>query len=260
MSARILVVEDDLDTRVMLVHRLQHAGHRVSQAANGKEALEILERETFDVVLTDIVMGTITGIDVLRAARSKPNHPEVIILTGHGTLDTAIEALRAGAYDYLLKPCNDETMMRCVEHAIQHHASEQQLQQAAQTIYAVVAGGSRVATEADQGMYAATGQNIHIGKLSVGRSRKEVFLAGRALHITPIEHTLLRYLAERAGQVCHSRDIVLATHGFEVNESEAQSLLRTHIRNLRRKLGPGYLVNDPGVGYTLVDPDKPAAS
>jgi DNA-binding response OmpR family regulator len=259
MSARILVVEDDLDTRVMLVHRLQHAGYRVSQAANGKEALEVLERETFDVVLTDIVMGTITGIDVLRAARSKPNRPEVVILTGHGTLDTAIEALRAGAHDYLLKPCNDELMMRCVEHAMQHHSSEQQLQQAAQTIYAVVAGGSRFAAETEPGSYAA-GQNIHIGKLTVGRSRKEVFLAGRALHITPIEHTLLRYLAERAGQICHSRDIVLSTHGFEVSESEAQSLLRTHIRNLRRKLGSGYLVNDPGVGYMLVDSDEPAAS
>lgn len=264
MRSHILIVEDDPVTRMALTYRLSYAGYHVTQATDGETAIELLEQQVFDVVLTDIVLGTIDGIEVLHTARLQTYRPEVILLTGHATLDTSIAAIRAGACDYLQKPCSDEALLTCLERAVQRHSSEKQICQAARNILAAFAephlSGRRVEVEpttgGERGSPPASGQVLVIGDLVIGKTRHEVTFQGQTLHITPMEYALLRYLAERPGQLCAGQDIVRYTHGLDTDAADAQTLLRSHIRNIRKKMSPDYLVNDRGNGYMLVDPTK----
>jgi DNA-binding NtrC family response regulator len=103
-SARILVAEDEANLRLVLQKELERAGHEVRVAPDGEAALKLLEELNVDVLLTDINMPRIDGMELLRRVHQRPNPPEVIMLTGHATIETAIEAMKLGAYDYLSKP------------------------------------------------------------------------------------------------------------------------------------------------------------
>jgi DNA-binding NtrC family response regulator len=102
--ARILVAEDEANLRLVLQKELQRMGHDVRAAADGEAALKLLEESNVDVLLSDISMPNMDGMELLRRVHQRPNPPEVIMLTGHATVETAIEAMKLGAYDYLSKP------------------------------------------------------------------------------------------------------------------------------------------------------------
>jgi len=261
MKQHILLVEDDTKARSMLAYLLQHSGYHVTQAASGETALDLLEREPFMVVLTDIVMGDVDGIEVLHTARLQSYRPAVILLTGHGTLESCQAALRAGAYDYLLKPCTDDELLACVARAVEHQQTEQRLREAASLITTLYqADTERIKRPADGASDNAPPVRkiptpLRIGALTIGASRKNVTLNENPVHVTPIEYTLLCCLAETPGSVRTYSDIVRYTHGLETDEAEAQILLRVHISNLRKKLSPANIVNNRGTGYMLVDPN-----
>ena len=102
--ARILVAEDEVNLRLVLQKELQRIGHDVRVAPDGEAALKLLEESNVDVLLSDISMPIMDGMELLRRVHQRPNPPEVIMLTGHATVETAIEAMKLGAYDYLSKP------------------------------------------------------------------------------------------------------------------------------------------------------------
>lgn len=102
--ARLLVAEDEANLRLVIQKELQRLGYRVSVAPDGEAALRRLEEGNVDVLLADINMPRIDGMELLRRVRERANPPEVIMLTGHATVETAIEAMKLGAYDYLSKP------------------------------------------------------------------------------------------------------------------------------------------------------------
>lgn len=260
MKPRILVVEDDATSRITLAHLLQHAGYDVTQAADGEAAIDILEKEPFDVVVTDIVMGTVDGIEVLHTARLQPGAPRVILLTGHGTLDTAVIAVRAGAHDYLLKPASKENLLDSVARAVQAQRDDESLRKAATMIKHIFdrrqpdePGGK---AEAAPVHTAGAQPPLQLGDLVIGATRHEVLFKGQPVALTPIEYALLRFLAETPGETRTYQEIVLCTHGFEADDGDAQMLVRQHIRNLRKKLDPRYLMNDRGMGYRLITPDS----
>jgi DNA-binding NtrC family response regulator len=119
---RLLLVEDDEAARVSLSRVLSRVGYQIEMAPDGEQAIALLEApargEAFDVVLTDLLLHEVDGVQVLKRARQLTDPPEVVLLTGYGTLHTAIEALRAGAFDYLLKPCKPEDLLRCIGEAV----------------------------------------------------------------------------------------------------------------------------------------------
>lgn len=103
--AKLLVVDDENNLRLVVQKELSRSGHRVETASDGEAAWALLEEQDFDVLLCDINMPRLDGIELLRRLREKrQNPPEVIMLTGHATVETAIEAMKLGAYDYLTKP------------------------------------------------------------------------------------------------------------------------------------------------------------
>ncbi len=103
-AARILIAEDEGNLRLVLQKELERLGYRVQVAPDGEAALRKLEESNVDVLLCDINMPRIDGMEVLRRVHERPNPPEVIMLTGQATVETAVEAMKLGAYDYLTKP------------------------------------------------------------------------------------------------------------------------------------------------------------
>ncbi len=254
MTARVLIVEDEQPTRMALAYQLTYAGYDVAEAASGEEALTLLEQGSFDCVLTDIVMGKIDGLAVLHAARCQPYQPCVILLTGYGSLETSVAALRDGAVDYLLKPCTHDQLMASVREAVKRHTIEQQIRTSADQLLAALRTTTHEMTSA---LSSALPQKektpacIEVGALMICMSHREVWFNGHLLSLTPIEYTLIRFLAETPGQVRRYTDIVYQTHGLETDQADAQQLLRTHIRNVRRKIRSDCLVTHRGIGMML---------
>jgi two-component system, OmpR family, response regulator len=265
MSANILIVDDDPKVRTLLSSVLGRAGYIVTAAPDGETAIQLLNEQTFQLVLTDIRMRTVDGIQVLDAARNRPNRPVVILLTGYGSLETSLAALRAGAFDYLLKPCPSATLIDRVESGLRRYYEEHRQTEMLQTISEAVAQlqslGTLPAMAREAGREPApalpeSGERyIQVGALNIDRYRHTVSFEGQPLHFTPIEFALLHCLAELQGRVVSYVDIVRRTHAQVLPEREAHSLLKVHIHNLRRKLAPGYIVSVRSTGYMLIDPN-----
>src|SRR4051812_47352895 len=118
--AKILVVDDQRNIRVTLAVMLRNAGYDVEEAGDGKEAAAMGATGAYDVVLTDLRMGTVDGLAVLRAVKEKYPMTEVIVMTAYATIENAVEAMRLGAYDYISKPFNEQEMLVKVERALQN--------------------------------------------------------------------------------------------------------------------------------------------
>ncbi len=107
---RVLIADDEKNFRNLLARELERKGHQVAQAETGRRALELLPQQPTDVILLDLNMPDLGGIEFLRALQAQPDIPEVIVVTGYATVPTALEAMRLGAYDYLTKPCKIEKL------------------------------------------------------------------------------------------------------------------------------------------------------
>ncbi len=119
--ATILIVDNERSVRLTLGLLLKDRGHKVHEAASGEEALERVREEVFDLVITDLKMAQASGLDVLGATKAVSASTEVVVLTGHGTIESAVEAMRLGAFHYLTKPYNSQEMLVTVDKALERH-------------------------------------------------------------------------------------------------------------------------------------------
>lgn len=126
LPINILVVDDEEEFVEMLSLRLTEAGHRVKPAYSGEECLKKLDEYEPDVVILDIKMPGIDGIDTLKQIKSKHPIVEVILLTGHGAVDTAVVGLKSGAFDYLLKPAEHAELLQKLEDARSRKADQEE--------------------------------------------------------------------------------------------------------------------------------------
>jgi DNA-binding NtrC family response regulator len=129
MRGKVLVVDDELNIRTALAKLLAQAGHVTLTAENGEQALGLLEDEPADLVITDLKMVGGDGLDVLRAVKQRWPESEVILLTAYGTIDSAVEAMKLGAYDYLTKPVDPERLVHLVGKALEHKALRDEVRQ-----------------------------------------------------------------------------------------------------------------------------------
>lgn len=118
--ARILVVDDEAHVRSMMGTTLERHGHSVKMVASGREALEALEQDPYDLILTDIVMQDINGIALLEKVHAQQANLPVVMVTAIHDISVAIDAMRRGAYDYLLKPFEREHLITTVDRALEH--------------------------------------------------------------------------------------------------------------------------------------------
>jgi len=125
-SAKILIVDDELIMRESLAGWLERDGHHVEKAASGEEALELLKGVRFDILLVDMKMEGMSGLDVLRHVQETDPDVAVVIITAFGSISTAIDAMKQGAHDYLLKPFDPNELGMLIEKIIQHQAQERE--------------------------------------------------------------------------------------------------------------------------------------
>lgn len=117
IPTKVLIVDDEKDFVEMFSLRLKGQGEKVSTAFSGKQALEVLEKTAIDVVILDIRMPGMDGIDTLKQIKTLYPLIEVILLTGHGSAETAVEGMKSGAFDYLMKPADVEDIRMKLENA-----------------------------------------------------------------------------------------------------------------------------------------------
>jgi len=110
--ARILVVDDEEGVRSFLAEALEDDGHTVSSAEDGRAAAETLVRDRFDLMITDLRMPRMDGLELVRLARAERPGMRVIVLTAHGTVEAAVEVMRLGAFDFLEKPIESPARLR----------------------------------------------------------------------------------------------------------------------------------------------------
>ena len=126
--AHVLVVDDQSSMRLTLTALLKQAGHTLMQAGTGDEALAKISENDFDVVITDLKLDKVSGLEVLQAAKKNNPQTEVIVLTGFGSIETAVAAMKAGAIDYLTKPFDTEELLLAVQRAMERQRLRSEVQ------------------------------------------------------------------------------------------------------------------------------------
>jgi DNA-binding response OmpR family regulator len=126
-AGRVLIIDDDPFIQELLCESLAPLGYQCAVAERGQQALELLRTGRFDVAILDIMLPEINGIEILRRVQNKIPHTEIIVLTGHASLETAIESLRLGAYDYATKPFSIDAIRTTIKRAIEKQRLETRL-------------------------------------------------------------------------------------------------------------------------------------
>ena len=268
-GGHILVVDDDLGVRITVQKILSRSGYEVMTAAGGDEALQLASEKSFDLALIDLIMPGMDGIETMRRLGEASPETVVIMLTAHGTMESAIEALRLGAHDYLVKPCPERTLKLCVEEGMAKRRDQErqrtlmrQLTELTETVRDLASENPKTPTLPQPPLETARADQpqpeglICAGDLTIDVERYEAILADKSLGLTPIEFGLLVSLASHADKVRTSRELVKEVQGYECEEREAREIVRWHISRLRKKMGARASCIETvwGIGYKFVSP------
>jgi two-component system KDP operon response regulator KdpE len=230
-GARILVVDDEPQIRRSLQVNLEHSGYAVETVETGEAALVSFQNRHPDVMILDLLMPGMSGVDVVRLIRASSTVP-IIVLSAVGEEPRKVEALELGADDYMTKPFGMEELLARIRSLLRR-----------------AAGAHRA-----EPVFIA-------GNLSVNFDRREVTLDQKPVKLTPTEYDLLKYMIEHAGKVLTHRMLLQEVWG-RAYADQAQ-YLRVFIGQLRKKLEedptrPRFILTDPGVGYRFcVDRENP---
>lgn len=224
MSQTILIVDDERRMVSLLQSYLMQEGYRVVTAYNGREALEVADKENPDLVVLDIMMPEMNGYDFMHTHRSEKDTP-IIMLTAKVEDDDKIVGLELGADDYVTKPFKPRELMARVRNVLRR------------------AGKNKPA-----------GETLKVLDLSLDRETREVLVAGRSADLTPSEFDLLAALMSTPGKVFSRLDLLDVIQGVRYEGYERT--IDTHIKNLRAKIEPDprkpkYVETVYGVGYRL---------
>jgi len=227
-AIRVLVVDDETAIRRALRPPLAELGFQVHEASRGEEALQLLHSTPVDVVLLDINMPGIGGIETLRRIRSFAPRLPVLMVTVRDAEEDMVEALELGADDYISKPFSIRELIARVRTAHRRVHAPTRLEDAP----------------------------IEIGEIRLTPARRTVTKRGQPVHLTRKEYDILYCLMSRAGRVITYSKLLTAVWGADCREEV--EYLRTFIRQLRKKIeddpsNPTYLLTDVYVGYRFAD-------
>lgn len=258
-SGKILLVDDETNIREGLKAVLQKDGHEVQDVPSAAAALALLSHFEAEVAVLDIRMPGMTGTELLAKLKQKRPYLAVIMLTGHGTLETAITAVKEGAFDYLLKPTSPDVLRQTVWQALvvarrqrEQTALLETLQNGLQRLQQLPASDTPTSPPTTS-LHA----ELRIGPLVINRATYEVWRHETLLALTPTEYQLLLTLAEQSGAALDYVTLAKRVLDYEAAAWEAKELIKRHIYTLRQKIEsqpeqPQLLLNVRGVGYRLV--------
>ncbi len=218
MKSNILVVDDEPVARQSLTDILKLEGYTVASAPNGQAAVEYVRTQNVDLMIVDLKMPGMDGLEVVQVVNQVSPETEVILLTAYGSTETAIQALRLRIHDYLLKPASPAQILATVKKGLARRSSKSRLNNSI--------------------LDADVGQEVFSLKdgTSVDLSRRQIRYKNKVEHLTPAEGRLLRILMENKGKVFSHRELVLLVQGYDTTQREAPEILRPLVSRLRHKL------------------------
>jgi two-component system KDP operon response regulator KdpE len=222
---RILVVDDEPQIRRALRLVLRANGYEVTEVAAGEAALDALAVAAFDLMILDLVLPDVDGVEVCRRVRDWSELP-VVVLSAHGDEEIKVRALDEGADDYVTKPFSAPELLARMRSALRRASAKS----------------------------APSGPIVCAGGVDIDLVRRRVVRNGQEVHLTPTEYDLLRVLVQQAGRVITHGHLLRSVmgEGYE----DATGTLRVHIASLRKKLEadpsrPRIIKTEPGVGYRV---------
>jgi two-component system KDP operon response regulator KdpE len=226
-GALVLVIEDEPQMRRFIRTSLAAHGYQVGEAANGSEALALATSRNPDVILMDLGLPDIDGIELTRRLREWSRTP-VIVISARGREADKVSALDAGADDYLTKPFGVDELLARIRVALRHASQSQPTDESP----------------------------VSFGNVTIDFARREVKVSDRVIHLTPTEYKMLTLLARNAGRVLTHRQIIREVWG--PSYAGQNHHVRVHMAELRKKIEddparPRLIITEPGVGYRLRD-------
>lgn len=233
-----LVVDDEQGIRFFLEETLKKDGHAVTTAADGEEALDALRDKRFDLMILDLRLGgRVDGLRVLKAVRWRWPSTIVIMLTAHGSLESAQAAIGEGVDGYLLKPVDPNDVREAIEEALERR--------------------DRVVESHEE--TKARKKHLQVGPFFVDREKYVATCKGERLDLTRREFKLLVHLLDNTQRVVPPPELVQVARDYNPEDlQEARDIIKWYIHRLRQKVEPDpsdprYIVNVRGVGYRFVD-------
>ncbi|WP_286078615.1 response regulator transcription factor [Faecalibaculum rodentium] len=221
----ILVIEDDKQIQIFLKYVLEKEHYACQQAETGEQALTRLEDRPADVILLDLGLPDIDGMDLITKIRSRWDTTPILVISARDQDEEKAAALDLGADDYLTKPFSSTELLARIRTALRHCP-------------------------------AAGKPAGKIGELALDRNQHRALLGGREIHLTPLEYKLLETFFESPGKVLTTQMIIQSVYGIQY--AQDTRALRTLMAGLRRKIEPDpghprYILTEIGVGYRLAD-------
>ena len=237
MKSNILVVDDEPVARQSLSDILRLEGYQVISVANGELAVEHIRQHTVDLIVLDLKMPGMNGMDVVQVVNQIAPDTEIILLTAYGSMETAVEALRQRVHDYLFKPASPNQILESVRRGLERHEAKLKERQEE--------GEIEVYTTKDGIIVDLMRRTVAQGELTEA--------------LTPAEGHLLKVFLSNEGKVFSHRELVLLVQGYDVSQREAQEILRPLVSRLRHKLDAfptlhERIVSVRGTGY-VYEPD-----
>lgn len=215
MGNNILVVDDEPIARQSLSDILRLEGYKVTAVANGESAVEHIRSFAVDLIVLDLKMPGMNGLDVVQVVNQISPDTVIILLTAYGSMESAVEALRQRVHDYLLKPASPMQILESVRRGLDRHEAQ--------------ANENNVLVDGTSFYKMADGSEVDLMRRTVTCGKIEESL-------TPAEGHLLKVFLENTGKVFSHRELVLLVQGYDVSQREAQEILRPLVSRLRHKL------------------------
>ena len=232
-KSKILIVDDEPMIRRILSTRLTMAGYEVVLATNGEEALECFKKESPDLVVLDVMMPKMNGLEVCQELRKTTEIP-IVMLTALGDVADRITGLQLGADDYLPKPFSPKELE--------------------ERINAILRRFKKVGSAQSASAEANVPGVLNAGPLRIEVYKRQVFLNGKRIGLTGMEFDLLELLASNAGKTVSRSDILQKVWGYSPRHYADMRVVDVHVSRLRSKIGdnpknPEYIHTDWGTGY-----------
>jgi DNA-binding response OmpR family regulator len=256
-AGHILIIDDEAALRQTMARILQQAGFEVTTAENGEQGLSFIQTTNFDLIFMDLRMPGIAGMDALKLIHTgHPNLP-VILFTAQPDLNSAVEALRNGATDYLLKPLKPQAVIDRARSVLANQQKENRKREITLQIEALQAELKTLTSGQTGPLQAAsigtTDRFLKRGPLVLDLHARRLLIDEQTINVPPTSFDYLLVLARHSPNVVSYQTLVAEAQGYQADAREAQELTKWHIHQLRQAIhDPSCLINVRGTGYRLV--------
>lgn len=260
----ILIIDDESNLRYTLSLILQRAGYQVTAAASTREARQFLQTGPFDLVFLDLKMPEEDGMSFLPDIRKLYPEMPVIILTAHATLSSAIEAVRLGARDYILKPIDPEEILNRTQELLAQVRAPQRRRKIVSQIQELLGelnntdptpeSSTEVATE----NHESAGRFLRRGQIALDMYTHHALIDGRDIAIPPTTFDFLVTLLRHSPDPVAYETLVAESQGYNLSRIEASEMARWQIHELRKAIEPNpakpqFIITVRDIGYRLVE-------